>query len=515
MLWPLMSPSANCDEVKPQASVDQFYAHGWGFGEENHRYLAPQQVEIGLENVNDLQLAWVYGFEGYVPRSFPVVSRDTVFISDGGSGLVALAKDSGCQRWRFQAAGQTGNAIVYGKFEDKHVLLVSTRSNGMHAVDAETGQQIWHTRFQTDLVPMQSGAPLVVDEMVYVPMSSMEIGLALSPLYECCKTSGGVVAVSLRDGSEVWYRRAIAEAATVQSTFWLFVDRYGPSGAPVWGSVTYDRMRNSILFGTGQGYSHPAAKTTDAIISVDAKTGDFRWIAQQTSGDAYNISCDILGNAHPNCPDPMGPDVDFGAPPVLSTTRAGRELVFAGQKSGHIHALDANSGELVWQQRLGRGGLLGGVHFGIAVHRGKNLVIVPLSDRYTDPRLDHLTPAPGIFALDMDTGEVVWKAIREPECPRDECWPGISAAITVTDELVIAGGLDGRLLAYNINDGSLVWSHDAVVAQLTAVNATSAIGGSYDAHGAMLAGDMMFVSSGYGSFMQKPGNALLAFKLKK
>jgi hypothetical protein len=45
------------------------------------------------------------------------------------------------------------------------------------------------------------------------------------------------------------------------------------------------------------------------------------------------------------------------------------------------------------------------------------------------------------------------------------------------------------------------------------VNGTSAKGGSFDAHGPMLAGDQLIVSSGYGDFFQRPGNAFLVFQL--
>ena len=47
----------------------------------------------------------------------------------------------------------------------------------------------------------------------------------------------------------------------------------------------------------------------------------------------------------------------------------------------------------------------------------------------------------------------------------------------------------------------------------TAVNGIETKGGVFDAHGPMLAGDMLVVSSGYGSFFQEGGNALLVFAL--
>jgi hypothetical protein len=47
------------------------------------------------------------------------------------------------------------------------------------------------------------------------------------------------------------------------------------------------------------------------------------------------------------------------------------------------------------------------------------------------------------------------------------------------------------------------------------VNGKAATGGAFDAHGPMLAGDQLIVSSGYGSFYQRGGNALLVFELTR
>ena len=45
----------------------------------------------------------------------------------------------------------------------------------------------------------------------------------------------------------------------------------------------------------------------------------------------------------------------------------GRRALVAGQKSGVVHALDPDhDGALLWQTRVGKGGKLGGVQWGLA-----------------------------------------------------------------------------------------------------------------------------------------------------
>ena len=88
-----------------------------------------------------------------------------------------------------------------------------------------------------------------------------------------------------------------------------------------------------------------------------------------------------------------------------------------------------------------------------------------------------------------------------------------TTAITATSDLVFAGALDGKLLAIDARSGELLWSHDSLQ-EYESVNQVPARGGSYDAHGPMLADDLLIISSGYGTFGQKGGNALLVFQLE-
>lgn len=73
-----------------------------------------------------------------------------------------------------------------------------------------------------------------------------------------------------------------------------------------------------------------------------------RWVRQFTANDAYTAACNLEFLNHPNCPDPTGPDVDFGAATMLVKSKAGRELVIAGQKSADVHAMNPETGEVVW-----------------------------------------------------------------------------------------------------------------------------------------------------------------------
>lgn len=500
-----------CTGTNTEPGLAQIHSSGWGFDPRNTRHMREDGTSIRTGNVGSLKLKWGYQLRDNSPRSMPLVTEDTLFIGDGG-GVVALDRETGCERWRFENEGQVRSAIVHERTDDGVTLFFLDAAEGVFALNARDGSLLWSAHPEgVDEAPLYSGTPLVTGSTLFVPVASQEIGLAMAPFLGCCHTAGGLGALDTATGATRWYRRTIEEPAQVTGRRWLLVKKRGPSGAPAWGAPAFDEERNLVYFGTGQNYSHPTTDTSDAIFAVEADTGTVRWVMQATAGDAYNMACNQIGTAHPNCPDPVGPDLDFGAPPILTTMQGGEDMILAGQKSGDIHALRAEDGSPLWQRKLGRGGALGGIHWGIAYHAGRGLVLVPISDLPAGALTGAGEAQPGLHAVRVQDGIPVWYRRRESRCGERACWGGISAAISIANDVVFAGSLDGFLEAIHVDTGEVLWSFDTW-RDFDAVNGT-ATGGAFDAHGPMLADDLMIVSSGYGSFFQRGGNALLVFAL--
>jgi polyvinyl alcohol dehydrogenase (cytochrome) len=66
--------------------------------------------------------------------------------------------------------------------------------------------------------------------------------------------------------------------------------------------------------------------------------------------------------------------------------------------------------------------------------------------------------------------------------------------------------------AYDAATGAILWTFDTNRAFAT-VNGVTANGGSIDGPGPVVAGTMLYVTSGNGGIVGRPGNALLAFEL--
>jgi polyvinyl alcohol dehydrogenase (cytochrome) len=121
----------------------------------------------------------------------------------------------------------------------------------------------------------------------------------------------------------------------------------------------------------------------------------------------------------------------------------------------------------------------------------------------------------------VDTGEVLWTFAAEPDCTGDRQTRvrgcnnniGLSAAPTVIDGAVVAGGLDGFLRAFDAKTGQVLFKFDTAQSFETANN-VPANGGAIDSAAIVAGNGYLFVNSGYGMFGQMPGNVLLAFKPK-
>ena len=225
----------------------------------------------------------------------------------------------------------------------------------------------------------------------------------------------------------------------------------------------------------------------------------------------------------------------------------GRELLLAGQKSGDVYALNpdpaGDEGEVVWHRRVSNAGIgpdlaqsttNGGVHWGMALSGERVLVAAADPERV---RPDYI-PKPGLHALNLASGEVLWfqpvtrgceiaeedkpmiglqnmragKKIELADQYRCSFYYGLSAAVLATPELVFSAGLDGRVRAFDIASGEILWQAETAK-PFAADNGVTGHGGAVDVSGQVLADGWLYVQSGYSMFGQLPGNVLLAYRV--
>jgi polyvinyl alcohol dehydrogenase (cytochrome) len=178
-----------------------------------------------------------------------------------------------------------------------------------------------------------------------------------------------------------------------------------------------------------------------------------------------------------------------------------------------VYALDpASNGALVWEQRVGSGGTMGGIHWGMST--GGEKLFVGVSDLPTNNPYNVGQAHPGIHALRLGTGEILWRNDLPDKCESSRflCWQGISAAVSSTPDLVFAGGLDGILRAFDVDDGRTLWETNTRQSFGTR-NGIEATGGSIEADGPVIMNGQVFITSGYDKWAEAPGNVLLVYSL--
>ncbi|MEH6569085.1 MAG: PQQ-binding-like beta-propeller repeat protein [Halioglobus sp.] len=484
-----------------------------GWGHDTSRFIAAEVAGLTENDVPKLQLKWAYAFPGARrARSQPAVGYGAVFVGSEDGTVYSLDIETGCSHWRFDASAEvrTGIVLAAGSGGRPPLAVFGDVMANMYAVNALTGELVWRLRADEHPSATLTGTPAVTEEVAYASVSSLEVVAAGNPGYECCSFRGNVIAVDLATGKLRWRHYTIPEEPSLVKVTRVGTKVLGPSGAPSWGSPAVDRKRNVLYIGTGENYSSPADGNSDAIIAVNLTTGERVWQHQSISGDAWNTACQLEDN--PNCPIEKGPDFDYGASMILVDLANGKQVLVAGSKNGMVSGLDPDDdGRLLWQKKVGRGSIQGGVHFGMAAEG--STVYVPINDMNHSNDgsvLDEAAARPGVSAINAANGEVLWAHVQPDICDLKYCDPGVSAAVTAIPGVLFAGHLDGFIRAYAKADGRVLWKYDTK-APVTAINGLMAKGGSMSGPGATVAGGHVFINSGYGYSLHEPGNMFAVF----
>ena len=483
----------------------------WGMGFENYRFVDASIAGLDKDQVPDLELKWAFDYPGASrARSQPTVYNGVIYVGSQDGTVYAIDVDTGCLHWRFKAPAEVRAAVAVDTDENSDLLYVGDIDGNVYAISRINGEQKWRSHLHDHPDAIITGSPQLYQGILYVPMSSKEWATAADPSYACCTFRGGIAAFNTEDGKMIWKNFSIQKTPKpIGEKNPIGADIIAPSGAPIWNSPTIDPGRGLLYVGTGESYSSPAAPTSDAVLAFSLKTGELMWHRQLLAGDAWNMSC-FIGSSY-NCPEEDGPDMDIGAPPILVSTDSGQDILLVGQKNGMVFGLDpAKEGEIIWNRKIGVGGYAGGVHWGMSVEGSK--LFAPNADTDFIGRFDG-ERFPGVYALDVKTGEVIWYTRAIEDCKEEEkpaCDAGVSAAITAIPGVVFAGAFDGQLRAYDSESGEVIWS-TKTNRSFDTLSGRIARGGAIEADGPVIYKGNVLINSGYSFGSRLPGNVLLNF----
>ncbi len=381
---------------------------------------ASMNTSINSSNVGNMQMAWKYDTPNPVSHT-PLVDGTGVYFGDWG-GMVYKLDRTGKLLWKKEVEqpktmwpwhGFAGT----GTLGDGKLYEASVEGNAF-GIDPATGNVLWKTKFVDDPEAGDVGTLLYHDGLVYIGVQSVE-----EPMTHMKKDfkpdfRGQVVALRASDGSIAW-RRELVQAPQ--------------NGVPMWSSFALDPDLNMLYFTTGNNYTGESSKMSDAIVAVDAKTGEVKWFDQVTSHDVWTKA------------DQNGPDYDFAGGAQLFVANVNGQptrLVGAGQKSGTYLVYNAVTGEKVWNTNIGYGGVHGGMHGDASI--GKEMVFAWSNNGYaiSMPPGKHPITVKGVNA---QTGAPQWVI--------NHAQPASVTSGYLSNDVYLVGSLDGTIQAYRATDG--------------------------------------------------------------
>ena len=501
--------SNRCASAPPMGDIaTQPMWNGWGVDPtSNARFQPASAAGLSAAQVPSLKLKWAFGLPlADEAHSQPTIVGGRVFLGSDAGTVYSLDAATGCVYWSFQADGamrvSVSVAPVKGPGATKYAAYFGDQKANMFALDAESGKLLWKVKVDDHPVAQITGAPTLYEGRLYVPMASAEERTAgLGMTYPCCTFRGSVTALDASTGKQIWKTYIIPDPPKPAAKGPKGVQHYAPAGGAVWAAPTIDTQRHVLYIGTGDSYTDPAPKTTDAVMALDMASGKVVWSVQDTQEDAWLSGCGGGGADNPNgksenCPQPLGPDFDFGASMILRTLPDGHRILVAPQKSGMVWAHDPDQqGKLLWKTQLVDKLALGMITFGGAADD---------QNAYFGLR------SGGIAAVSLKTGEKKWFT---PLPGQHSGAPnlGQTAALTVIPGVVFSGGWDGILRALSTENGHVIWEINTAHDYKT-VNGVKANGGSMASAGPTIVNGTLFVGSGYlFGAAGIAGNTLLAF----
>ena len=412
---------------------------------------------LSVGNVAALAPSWAIDVAGPVSAT-PVIAGGVAYIGSYGGGLDAIDLQTGETDWTYQTGAavpepnlQIPLGIIGSAAVADGAVYVGDATATVHAVDVVTGEARWRTTVDTQPNASIWSSPVILDGTLYVGVASVakQVGFR-----------GSVVALDAATGELLWQTYMVPE---------------GSDGAGVFAVPAVDADRGLLYVGTQNAYSASPAPYGNAIsiVALDLATGAVDWAFNAPPNDGRTAPTD---------------DVGFSASPNLfAATINGvpRDLIGEGQKSGVYWALDRATGAVVWQTQVAPSGALGGMEGTSAVAGG--VIAVPATDW---PEADG--PATGLVSgLDAATGAVRWTATQTAPA---------ASPVGIADGLVFHAGLDGIIHAYDLMDGTELWSFD--------------LGGSASG-GVAIAGGVVVVGAATPAFAPfiRPGSTVQAFAI--
>jgi alcohol dehydrogenase (cytochrome c) len=389
---------------------------------------------------------------------------DGVMYATTATDTIAL-NPTNCEiiwRHRYEREESSPLSINRGVAYYRGSLYRGTDDGRVIALDARSGTELW-TNVVGDPAygELVSGSPLVWNGIVIVGTAASEFGVR-----------GRVIAYDSLSGRELWNFDTVPRPGEPGSETWRDTvwNDIGGGGGGTWSHFALDPSSGELFIPVGNPIPDfvPAERLgdnlyTNCVLVLDARTGKLKWWYQLAPND--------------------GLDHDLAAAPILYRNSEGREMVAAAGKDGYLHIVDRSTKKLVVKTAVTSvdepvrtptpegidacPGVAGGVLWnGPAFDPKLNRLFVGsldycsrfVSEVGTKPVIGGAnfggswsgigTPRGWLYALDADTGAVVWRFHADH--------PVLSAITPTAGGIVMGGDNAGSFFVFDSTNGEVL-----------------------------------------------------------
>ena len=296
---------------------------------------------------------------GYTIASTPAIWKDLAIVGDASGQVYALALKSGKVQWTFK----TANAVYSTPDVSGDLVVLASTDGNVYALKAANGKEAW--RHATDRPIVAS--PRIADGMVYIGSSEgnfRALDLATGkPLWQFDGLAGFVETRPLvYDGKVIfgaWDQYLYALDAKTGKLVWKWKgDKPGTllSPAAVWPIaangkifiVAPDRKMTALDAKTGEQIWRTGACVVRESIGLSQDQTRFYVRAMNDFFDAFSTSA-----SHPDKLWELNAGFGYDINSAMLVEKEG--VVFYGTKNDLLFALDAKTGAIKWEHKLGTG----------------------------------------------------------------------------------------------------------------------------------------------------------------
>mgnify|MGYP006085351529 FL=1 len=245
---------------------------------------------INKENVNKLTPVWMFqtGLTGQLSGS-PIVADGVMYISAPYNNLWALDARTGEVIWHFEHDMPSDVILCCGPANrgvaiKDDLLFMATLDAKLLAIQRSNGEVAWTAKLE-DYKKGYSGtsSPLIVGDMVVTGIAGGEYG-----------ARGFVDAYDTDTGKMLWRRYTVPSEGEKGVETWAG-DSWKTGGGPTWAIGTYDPQSNTLYWPVGNPSPDWNGDVregdnlyTNSVLALEPETGEMKWYFQFTPHDMWD-----------------------------------------------------------------------------------------------------------------------------------------------------------------------------------------------------------------------------------